>query len=71
MKEFNTTAICVPELHYMVDTTEKMQQIEKLIAQGNYFTINRARQYGKTTMMYSYVHAAAMNGQRLIPTWQK
>ena len=53
MKEFNTTAICVPELHYMVDTTEKMQQIEKLIAQGNYFTINRARQYGKTTMMYS------------------
>ncbi|MBQ8040925.1 MAG: hypothetical protein IJ274_13865, partial [Lachnospiraceae bacterium] len=53
MKEFNTTAICVPELHYMVDTTEKMQQIEKLIAKGNYFTINRAMQYGKTTMMYS------------------
>lgn len=53
MKSFNTTAICVPELHYMVDTTEKMQQIEKLIAHGDYFTINRARQYGKTTMMYS------------------
>ncbi len=53
MKSFNTTAICVPELHYMVDTTEKMQQIEKLIVHGDYFTINRARQYGKTTMMYS------------------
>lgn len=37
----------------MVDTTEKMKQIEKLIANGDYFTINRARQYGKTTMMYS------------------
>ena len=53
MKTFNTTAICIPELHYMVDTTEKLQQIEKLIAHGDYFTINRARQYGKTTMMYS------------------
>lgn len=49
MKEFNTTAICIPELHYMVDTTEKIRQIEKLIAHGDYFTINRARQYGKTT----------------------
>ena len=53
MKSFNTTVVCVPELHYMVDTSEKIQQIEKLIAQGDYFTINRARQYGKTTMMYS------------------
>lgn len=53
MRKFNTEAICVPELHYMVDTTAKINQIEKLIAQGNYFTINRARQYGKTTMMYS------------------
>ena len=49
MKEFNTEAVCIPDLHYMVDITGKIQQIEKLIAHGDYFTINRARQYGKTT----------------------
>ena len=49
MKEFNTEAICIPKLHYMVDISDKIQQIEKLIAHGDYFTINRARQYGKTT----------------------
>ena len=51
MKEFNTEAICIPNLHYMVDLSDKIQQIEKLIAHGDYFTINRARQYGKTPMM--------------------
>ena len=49
MKEFNTEAVCIPDLHYMVDISDKIQQIEKLIAHGDYFTINRARQYGKTT----------------------
>ena len=49
MKEFNTEAVCIPELHYMVDISDKIRQIEKLIAHGDYFTINRARQYGKTT----------------------
>ena len=49
MKEFNTEAVCIPDLHYMVDISNKIQQIEKLIAHGDYFTINRARQYGKTT----------------------
>lgn len=53
MKSFNTSAICVPDMHYMVDISDKMQQIEKMIDHGDYFTINRARQYGKTTMIYS------------------
>ena len=51
MKEFNTEATCIPYLHYMVDISDKIQQIEKMIAHGDYFTINRARQYGKTTTM--------------------
>ena len=51
MKEFNTEATCIPDLHYMVDISDKIQQIEKMIAHGDYFTINRARQYGKTTTM--------------------
>ena len=49
MKEFNTTATCIPRMHYMVDISEKLDQIEKMIIGGKYFTINRSRQYGKTT----------------------
>ena len=49
MKEFNTTAICIPSKHYMVDLTERIIEIKKMIDAGKYFTINRARQYGKTT----------------------
>lgn len=51
MKYFNTTGICIPSQHYMADVSKKMEQIETLIHQGNYFTINRIRQYGKTTML--------------------
>ena len=51
MKEFNTTAVCIPEKHYMVDLSERIQEIRKLVDAGKYFTINRARQYGKTTTL--------------------
>ena len=49
MKTFNTTAVCIPEKHYMVDLSERVKTIKKLVDAGKYFTINRARQYGKTT----------------------
>lgn len=51
MKEFNTTAVCIPEKHYMVDLSERVEEIKKLVDAGKYFTINRARQYGKTTTL--------------------
>lgn len=51
MKKFNTTAICIPSLHYMVDLTDRLKTIQKMIENGDYFTINRARQYGKTTLL--------------------
>lgn len=51
MKEFNTTAVCIPSRHYMVDLTERVEEIKKLVDAGKYFTINRARQYGKTTTL--------------------
>jgi hypothetical protein len=37
----------------MVDTGSKIEQIKKMIFEGRYFTINRARQYGKTTTLNS------------------
>ncbi|WP_026658227.1 AAA-like domain-containing protein [Butyrivibrio sp. AC2005] len=50
-KSFNTTGVCVPEKHYMVDITNRIQEIKKYVAAGKYLTINRARQYGKTTTL--------------------
>ena len=52
MKEFNVTGQCIPADHYMVDISGKIAQIKELIDKRRYFTINRARQYGKTTMLY-------------------
>ena len=49
MKVFNTTAVCIPSENYMVDISDKLTQIVRLIEQKKYFAINRARQYGKTT----------------------
>ena len=51
MKCFNTTAVCVPSRHYMVDISGRVAQIKSLVDDGKYFTINRARQYGKTTTL--------------------
>lgn len=51
MKEFNTTTICIPSKHYMVDISDRVAEIKKLVDAGKYFTINRARQYGKTTTL--------------------
>jgi len=35
----------------MVDISEKVRQTAAMVERGNYFTINRARQYGKTTVI--------------------
>ena len=50
-KRFNITGSCNPDRHYMVDTSKRFAAVEDLINQGAYFTINRARQYGKTTTL--------------------
>ncbi|MDP4146709.1 MAG: AAA-like domain-containing protein [Bacillota bacterium] len=51
MKEFNVTGLCIPEKHYMVDIGDKLNKILKMIDRETYFTINRPRQYGKTTTL--------------------
>ena len=50
-KRFNTSVTCDPELHYMVDVTNKMKVFEGLIDDKCYFTITRARQFGKTSAL--------------------
>ena len=51
MRRFNVTGLCVPGKDYMVDISGKLEQIIRLIDYQSYFTINRARQYGKTTTL--------------------
>ena len=51
IKRFNTTGLCVPRKHYMVDISSKLEDIEKLIDEEFYFVINRPRQFGKTTTL--------------------
>ncbi|MFT8348756.1 AAA family ATPase [Clostridium saccharoperbutylacetonicum] len=50
-KRFNSTGVYVSRKHYMVDISNKLEQIRKLIDNEFYFTINKPRQYGKTTTL--------------------
>jgi hypothetical protein len=51
-RSFNDKGPCVPAMHYMVDTSAKIDAIvHDYIEQGDYITINRARQFGKTTTL--------------------
>lgn len=50
-RHFNVEGSCMPEEHYMVPMGRRLDEIESLVDAGKYFTINRARQYGKTTTL--------------------
>ncbi len=50
-KKFNDTGLCVPHRHYMVDTSGKIEQIIRLVEDGEYFAISRPPQFGKTTTL--------------------
>lgn len=65
---FTVTGTCYPDEHYMVDPDKRLQIIEKMIKQGKYITINRARQYGKTTTLWvlqSYLQKDAVRNYEL------
>ena len=51
MKTFTTTGVCTPENNYMVDISERVEKMKVMVDEGKYFTINRSRQYGKTTTL--------------------
>lgn len=52
-KKFNIIGLCNSDEHYMVNLQNRLVQIKKLIDDGQYFTINRGRQYGKTTTLFA------------------
>lgn len=55
-KRFNSTGVCVPRKHYMVNINNKLKAIKELIDNEFYFTINKPRQYGKTTTLSELVN---------------
>jgi len=66
MKYFNVTGLCLPGRDYMCDISSKVSQIVAMVERGSYFTINRARQYGKTTVIRQLEKVLLEKGYR---TW--
>ncbi len=58
-KRFNITGLCLPDRHYMVDISDRVAQIKKMVDDNEYFCINRGRQYGKTTTLNALKTALA------------
>lgn len=50
-KHFNTEGCCYPDEHYMVNLDSRLKEIKRMVDAGKYFSVNRGRQYGKTTMI--------------------
>ena len=55
-KIFNVNGACNSDRHYMVDIQSRLEEIRTMIQDGKYFVINRARQYGKTTLLRALVN---------------
>ena len=65
-KKFNITGLCFADEHYMADVSVKLAQTQKMVEEGDYFIINRPRQYGKTTTLYSLAEILEKTGQYLV-----
>ncbi len=60
-RTFNTSGLCFPDKHYMVDPLNRLKEVETLIREELYFTIHAPRQTGKTTFLYAL--ARKLNGE--------
>ncbi len=50
----------------MADVSQKMSEVMSLVESGEYFIINRPRQYGKTTTLYSIERLLETTGNYLV-----
>jgi hypothetical protein len=65
-KKFNVTGLCIPTEHYMANVTLKMDATYKMVEDGDYFIINRPRQYGKTTTLYTMSERLIMSRKYIV-----
>ena len=61
MKEFNTTGLCNPNKHYMVDISEKLDYIKTLsVVQSErneiWFLIPTRDEYYSTILIFDYIN---------------
>jgi hypothetical protein len=59
---FNTAGPCKADIHYMLPPTLRLPNLERLIAQENYFVIHAPRQTGKTTAMLDLAKQLTASG---------
>ena len=64
-RSFNTTGPCRPDIHYMVSSTARLPNLERLIEQQNYFVIHAPRQTGKSTAMMALAEQLTKQGTYL------
>jgi AAA-like domain len=64
-KVFWVTGNCIPGLHYMADVSGKYKKVLRMVEAGEYFAINRPRQYGKTTTINQITHLLQQSGRYL------
>ena len=50
-RQFIITGLCNPSYDYMVNIDDKVDAVMEMVDSGQYFTVNRPRQYGKTTLL--------------------
>ena len=60
---FNTAGPCRDDIHYLLPATRRLPNLERLIAQQNYFVIHAPRQVGKTTAMLALAKQLTESGQ--------
>ena len=65
-KRFNITGLCFPNEHYMADVSKKLERTLDMVEIGEYFIINRPRQYGKTTMLYTLADVLRKTGDYVV-----
>lgn len=51
-KRFNITGTCIPVHHYMADISGKIDKLVQMVEDGDYLSVNRPHQFGKTTVFY-------------------
>lgn len=66
VKKFNETGLCFPDEHFMADISAKIDATYKMVEDGAYFIINRPRQYGKTTMLYTIADKLIASAQYVV-----
>ncbi len=70
-KRFCITGTCIPDKNYMVDISGRIDMIiHDYIECGQYFTINRARQFGKKKTVLWRCQTEFLRHSFMIPSYQ-